>query len=409
VHGQRRERVDGDEHIDIGADRDETVGGNERLRTRGRKSERVDLDKTETVRLGKALSVGGLYQVGVGGAMNTTVAGAQLAQIAGAKSTTVAKSYVIDAGDLLAIDVGAAHLRLSKDGAITLSGTRIDISASGPVRINGQVVEINNGGTTLAGGAGGAGGGRTADAGTDGKPGEQKDGAGTPTTTGAAQEAVPDNRKLLNDADAALRSQPAVTRAEDLKNIASPADAPKTIVISGAMQQDFNALWDESHPGGTPQEFGATLVTDKNGELSLANMGTTEKTDSFTPNLTIPPDKAIVGTFHTHPYGPPADDQNYTDVSFSGTDAEYMVDNNQDLSLCQSGTGQFAFVRTQQTPNNITSGEAVKMAEDEKNNLVKNYNIGFPQATQMAAEDVAERYHLAYYQGENGVLTLNGD
>jgi type VI secretion system secreted protein VgrG len=404
VHGDRRERVDGDERIDIGANRDELVSGNESLRIRGNRTERVDLAKAETVRLAKALNVGGAYEIGVGGAMNTAVTGAQLAQIGGAKSTSVGRSYAIDAGEVFSIDVGAAHLRLSSDGGIILSGTRIDISASGPVRINGQDVEINNGGTALAGGAAS---GQTDEAGNTGNEsaeGEQKGGSDTPTTVNNAADTTLDNRKILNDADAALRSQPAITRADDLKNIASPEHAPKMIVFAPPLQKEFESLWSASLSDGKVQEFGGVLVTDKNGngELSLMNTGTDGTENAYMPNTSVPDEKEVLGTFHTHPYQKP----DYTDISFSGTDAAMIVNTHQPLEVCQSGDGQFAFLRTDETPDTVDKNVIKKVVQDRTDELEDSDGKSFSDATKTAAREVAKQLNLGYYEGKNGILNL---
>ncbi|HEV7817291.1 MAG TPA: type VI secretion system tip protein TssI/VgrG [Janthinobacterium sp.] len=395
VGRDRHETVGRDETITVHGERRERVGRDEQIRIHGEKNERVDLAKTETVGLAKALSVGGLYQVSVGAAMNTTVALSQTAQVLGGKSTRVGKAYGIEAGEELAIEVGAASFRMSRDGTITLGGTRIDIEASGPVRINGKDVDINMGGAALAGGVASA-------ANTvPGKDADKNDNASERNTAGEAPTS-PDNRSLLNAADAELHSRPAITRAEDLKNISSPATAPKTIVIADNMQNDFNSLWGKSFPAGHSQEFGGVIVTDKNGELSMTNMGTDSQKDSYFPNLNITDKKEVIGTFHTHPYDNPP----HTDVSFSGTDAAYIVNTKQVLAICQSGTGQFAFLRTSMTPASVNEPEIKKQVQDETNRLVLLGGMPFDAASKQSAKDVAKELNLGYYEGENGKLNL---
>lgn len=143
VHHNRSERVDQDEHIDIGANRSEVVGGNETIRIRGMQSEHVDQMKTETVVLAKTLTIGGLYGIAVGAAMNTLVTLSQFAEILVNKVTKVGKKYNVDAGEEFEVTVGKASLSMKQDGSISLSGSDIRITASGPIQINGKDVDIN--------------------------------------------------------------------------------------------------------------------------------------------------------------------------------------------------------------------------------------------------------------------------
>jgi hypothetical protein len=137
-------------------------------------------------------------------------------------------------------------------------------------------------------------------------------------------------------------------------------------------------------------------------------MAISEKSGGFTPNLNISSGNGIIGSFHTHPYGPP-DSENYTDVSLSGTDAEYITNNHQDVAIVQSGESQFAFVRTQETPVDITTNEAMNLSESKKNYYMDVAHVDFAKATQLAAEDVAQKYHLAYYEGQDGKLVKIGE
>lgn len=143
VHGSRTETVDHDEQIAIGKNRSETVGGCESTVVTLNKSELVMLAKEETVLLAKALSVGGAYMVTVGAAMATNVADAQIANIGGSKQTTVANGYLVEAGDVFSVKVGKTSFAMSADGTITLTGTRINIGASGAVSVNGKDIDLN--------------------------------------------------------------------------------------------------------------------------------------------------------------------------------------------------------------------------------------------------------------------------
>jgi type VI secretion system secreted protein VgrG len=143
VHHDRRERVDGDEKISIGSDRNEHVEKNETVRIDGNRGELVMLAKEEVVLLAKILAVGLDYAVTVGAGMQTNIAKSQTTEVGADRVTDVRNNYHIETGDSFSITVGAATLRMTSDGAIALSGTQIDIAASGPVRINGKNVDVN--------------------------------------------------------------------------------------------------------------------------------------------------------------------------------------------------------------------------------------------------------------------------
>ncbi len=143
VHANRTERVDRNESIDIGGARTEKVAADEVVAIAGERTETVGKGKAEPVARQKALSVGTMYSVRVGAAMNTIVAASQTAQVGASKMTVVGQAYAIQAGSSFVVNVGAASLKMDQSGTISLTGTNITISASGPVRVNGKDVDIN--------------------------------------------------------------------------------------------------------------------------------------------------------------------------------------------------------------------------------------------------------------------------
>jgi type VI secretion system secreted protein VgrG len=143
VHGNRTERVDKDEKIDIGGGRTETVAADEEVSIAGERIETVGKGKAESIARHKALSIGTMYSVQVGAVMNTIVGASQTAQVGVSKMTSVGQAYVIQAGTSFVINVGAASLKMDQSGTISLTGTNITISASGPVRVNGKDVDVN--------------------------------------------------------------------------------------------------------------------------------------------------------------------------------------------------------------------------------------------------------------------------
>ncbi len=196
------------------------------------------------------------------------------------------------------------------------------------------------------------------------------------------------------------------TNASDLTDIASPSDAPQTISVSPEVQAVFDEQWANSLPGGKSLEQGGTLVRNKEtGEISIQNIGGLGSTSgSFSPNtqLADPEKYEVLGVFHTHPYD--ASEGGHTNVSLSGGDAGYMINEGQSIIIAQSGQGQYAYVRTAETPDNV---DYIALNEAQNNRVVELMGEGksFSDASRQAALETADAYGLAYYEGSNGTFT----
>jgi type VI secretion system secreted protein VgrG len=200
-------------------------------------------------------------------------------------------------------------------------------------------------------------------------------------------------------------------------------DAPKAIKIPKDLQKQFDEQWKNSFPGGKSQEHGGTLVRStkpaveaggdpatgttrscpKTGDLSMVNSGSglNASSGSFSPDRNVPAGTTAIGVFHTHPYD--ASEGGNTDVSLSGGDAAYMINKGDPAIIAQSGDGQFMYLRTQQTPANV---DYTKLDDDQNARISELVGDGrsFSEASQIAAKETAQKYHLAYYEGKGGVL-----
>jgi len=123
----QNENIGSVKSISVGSDHKETIGGNMSLN--------VGKNKSETVAIASALSIGGAYQISVGAAMNTTVALAQMEEIGLIKNIIV--------GDKFELTCGSGKLIIESSGKVTIKGTEFDFTSTGPVKINGSVVDIN--------------------------------------------------------------------------------------------------------------------------------------------------------------------------------------------------------------------------------------------------------------------------
>lgn len=103
----------------------------------------VKNSKTETIYVAKALSIGAGYAITVGGAMNTGVGLGQFEEVGLNKTVMVGKDFNITAGDSFSITCGKSKITMDKAGNVTISGTKFDFGASGPVQITGDPVDIN--------------------------------------------------------------------------------------------------------------------------------------------------------------------------------------------------------------------------------------------------------------------------
>jgi len=129
------ETIGANKTIQVGANHSEQIGGNMTLMVGQNKAETVAIASAETVGAMKALTVGAAYQVSVGAAMNTTVALSQSGQVGKVKTVMV--------GDKIILQCGQGKITIEKSGKITIEGTEFLFNASGDVKINGRVVDIN--------------------------------------------------------------------------------------------------------------------------------------------------------------------------------------------------------------------------------------------------------------------------
>lgn len=175
VHENRQERVDHNETISIGDDRSEDVGKNETItigqnqtlsigKNRDKtiaKNETIDIGshKKETIKktsmqnvgLARMDNVGAAYSLNVGAAMNTIVGLSNTEQVGHTKNIQVGKNttlntgenLVLEAGKSITLKVGKSQLVMDSDGKITLQGSDITFTASGPLQITGKDIDLN--------------------------------------------------------------------------------------------------------------------------------------------------------------------------------------------------------------------------------------------------------------------------
>ncbi|BAP57586.1 hypothetical protein THII_3289 [Thioploca ingrica] len=111
------------------------VKANQTVTIQKNKAETVGMNKAETIGIAKALTTGAAYQVTVGAVMNTTVALSQFEEVG------VVKKVIV--GDKFELICGKGKITVEKSGKVTIEGTEFLFTASGDVKINGKVIDLN--------------------------------------------------------------------------------------------------------------------------------------------------------------------------------------------------------------------------------------------------------------------------
>ena len=130
IGGEQATTVAGSQTVTISANRRETVAKLAELSVGGALNETIGGARIEEVGAAKHESVAGERTLTVGKDLTLRVSGAHHAQASGAQSLS-AKTIQLTAEDELLITVGAASIRLRKDGDIRIAGRNLSLVASG--------------------------------------------------------------------------------------------------------------------------------------------------------------------------------------------------------------------------------------------------------------------------------------
>lgn len=119
----------------IGAKQDINIGSKQSVMIGMMKNETVGMMSNEMVGAMKTTNVGAVYSIISGAAMNTAVG------FISAEEVGMTKKIIV--GSKLEIIVGASKLVMEAGGKVTIEGTEFLFSASGNVKINGSVIDLN--------------------------------------------------------------------------------------------------------------------------------------------------------------------------------------------------------------------------------------------------------------------------
>lgn len=137
------ETIGSDKTIHVGRNHVETIGSNMNLSVGSCKTELVAINTMETIGGAKELSIGGAYAVTVGGAMNTAVGLGQFEEVGLSKKIIVGKRFDVTTGDRIEIVCGKSKISMDSQGNILISGSNIDLVASGNITMKAQKVKTN--------------------------------------------------------------------------------------------------------------------------------------------------------------------------------------------------------------------------------------------------------------------------
>jgi len=196
-----------------------------------------------------------------------------------------------------------------------------------------------------------------------------------------------------------------VATAADFATRKTPADAPGAIQFSPTLQGQFDVSWSRSFPGGRSKEQGGTIVTDRQGNLSVQNIGgVAADRKTFTPDYTMkdPAKFTPIGVFHTHPYD--RSEGGYTGIAIDGGDAGGLIDSPAKFCVVQSGEKQFMFMKTSVTPQRV-NWDALHMEGQRDSDAFGAKGNNFADSSAKAAIEIAAKYGLAYYEGHHGHFT----
>ena len=161
------EEIGSNRTTDVGANDSETVGANQNINIGANQSVSIGADQSTTIGTKQSTQIGMIKHESVGVAANQMVGVAKAStvgvvqneavgflsfeQVGLKKSTVVGTKYGIStgtkfevsAGTKLELKCGASKISMDASGVITIEGTALLMTSSGPVKINGSVIDLN--------------------------------------------------------------------------------------------------------------------------------------------------------------------------------------------------------------------------------------------------------------------------
>jgi hypothetical protein len=199
-----------------------------------------------------------------------------------------------------------------------------------------------------------------------------------------------------------------------LLGLKSPADAPRQVAVTPQLRLQFELLWNAHRAEGANERGGTLAMNKQSGTIELVNPGVSTLGNHYAPDLNVDGSRQVVGVFHTHfdkdfvqkdasnPLG-------LSNTAPGGGDFAWALEHNTDVNVVHAASKDFMFVRTSQTPS-LSTADATKLRADyqaELDSAIRpgRFVMSNEVVTQRLARDYAAKYHLAYYEGTDGVFT----
>ncbi|HET9642019.1 MAG TPA: hypothetical protein VFP68_01340 [Burkholderiaceae bacterium] len=186
---------------------------------------------------------------------------------------------------------------------------------------------------------------------------------------------------------------PSDATSETLKLPASPAQAP-TVLRFNRMNSDFNRLTELTFSSNPQVQFGAAIISEPNGRLKLINEVKGDSQKSTVKVRLTEEGQKLQGFFHTHTeWG----------LSFSPFEVAAQINDGSNVEILQSGRKQFLLLRTENTPSRVNAIDLKQRGMRLMDELGR-AGISRADISVMFCKGIAAEYHLAFYEGNQGVL-----
>jgi type VI secretion system secreted protein VgrG len=156
--GRHRTRhVEGSEEHRIGQNHERKIGGHQKRTTYRNQSQVIGISSTESIGLGKSQTIGGVFTTAVGMKHQSHTGQDRTSKTGNHWRKDIGKSYHQSSGQETWIEgeegvelrVGTSVLRLEPDGSIYFQGKQIQTNGQGMIRLNGEIVALNESVGTL--------------------------------------------------------------------------------------------------------------------------------------------------------------------------------------------------------------------------------------------------------------------
>lgn len=189
------------------------------------------------------------------------------------------------------------------------------------------------------------------------------------------------------------------------ENFSNDASPPR-VELPGEVVSGLDRSFQRSLSHASPNEVGGVVSQRKDATFTL-----TQETldEGLAHTVHYPPaaaDPQPVGSYHTHAFGP--DKVGDVNIAPSDGDFNHLFTSNTSVAVIQTGGNrQWLIARTTETArSHEVNPQEITELFVRKYNEAQAENAGYEEGVRRAAIEVANRYKLKLYTGQNGKLAL---